>query len=74
MSVYKTSRAVWRWIRSKTKLEARNTEHRNYTTKFTLSMDRLEIKVTFVIRSSISLRKENPVYPHVSSYIIYNTN
>ena len=40
--VYKKSRAVWRWTRSKTKLEARHKEIMLQILKFTLSMDRLK--------------------------------
>ena len=63
--VSKTSREMWRWIRSKTKLEARYTIIILWMLKFTLSMDRLRINVVFFIKSSLLLHKANPVYLYI---------
>ena len=65
--VYKMSGAVQRLIRSKAKLVARYTKIMLQILKFTIITNRLEIKATFVIKSSPSLCEANLACPCISS-------
>ena len=53
-------------VQSTTKFEARYTDMLQML-KFTITLDRLEIKATFIIKYSLSLHEANPMYPHISS-------
>ena len=59
------SGAVQRLIRSKTKLVARCAIIMLQMIKFTISLDRLEIKAVLVNKSSLLSHKVNPVYLYI---------
>ena len=48
-----------------TKLKARYTEMILQKIKFTIILNRLDIKATFVIKSNVSLHESKPVYPYI---------
>ena len=54
---------------------SRRQMYRNYATntKVYFILDRLEIKVAFVIKSSLSLHEVNPVYPTIHVFQIVKT-
>ena len=59
------SGAVQRLIRSKTKLVARCAIIMLQMLKFTISLDRLEIKAVLVNKSSLLSHEVNPVYLYI---------
>ena len=59
------SGAVQRLIRSKTKLVARCAIIMLQMIKFTISLDRLEIKAVLVNKSSLLSHEVNPVYLYI---------
>ena len=59
------SGAVQRLIRSKTKLVARCAKIMLQMLKFTISLDRLEIKAVLVNKSSLLSHEVNPVYLYI---------
>ena len=59
------SGAVQRLIRSKTKLVARCAKIMLQMLKFTISLDRLEIKAVLVNKFSLLSHKVNPVYLYI---------
>ena len=65
--LYNMSRAVQRLIRSKAKLVAGYAKIMPQMLKFTIILNRLEIKAAFVIKSSPSLCEANPACPCIPS-------